>query len=84
MPNDTHPCPGTPRRAGAGTHPSGRRPGRPSHPIRLRAPRLVPLTDEHERAALAALAALLAPLMADHGHDHTDDRFSDDTGGDHE
>ncbi|HVF74570.1 MAG TPA: hypothetical protein VM938_05935 [Acidimicrobiales bacterium] len=44
----------------------------------------MPLTDEHERAALAALAALLAPLMADDGHDHTDDRHSDDTGGDHE
>jgi hypothetical protein len=44
----------------------------------------VPLTDEHERAALAALAALLAPLMADDGHDHTDDRPNDDTGGDHE
>lgn len=60
MPRTTHPDPGAPRRAGAGTRPGGRRPGRPSHPIRLLPARLVPLTPEHERAALSALAALLA------------------------
>lgn len=60
MPRTTHPDPGAPRRVGAGTRPGGGRPGRPSHPIRLLPARLVPLTPEHERAALAALAALLA------------------------
>jgi hypothetical protein len=65
MPHDTDPRPGTPRRAGAGTRPPGRRSGRISRPIRLRPARLVPLTDEHERTALAALAALLAPLLTD-------------------
>jgi len=63
MPNDTDSCPGTPRRAGAGTRPTS--PRRRSHPIRLRPARLVPLTDEHERTALAALAALLAALLTD-------------------
>lgn len=73
MPRTTHPDPGTPRRAGAGTRPPGRRPGHPTRPIRLEAARLVPLTSEHEHAALAALAVLLA-----HDHEH------DDEGGDHE
>jgi hypothetical protein len=63
MPHDIHPGPGTPRRAGAGTRPTS--PRRQGRPIRLRPALLVPLTDEHERTALAALAALLAPLLTD-------------------
>ena len=60
MPHDTGTGPGAPGRAEAGTRPPGRRPGRHSHPLRLAEPRLVPLTPEHERAALDALATLLA------------------------
>ena len=63
LPHDTDSGPGTPRRAGAGTRPTS--PRRRSRPIRLRPARLMPLTDEHERTALAALAALLAPLLTD-------------------
>ena len=73
MPNDTDPRPGTPRRAGAGTRPTSPRPRRRSRPIRLRPARLVPLTDEHERTALAALAALLAPLLTDDDEGGTDE-----------
>ena len=60
MPHDTDTGPGAPRRARAGTPPPRPPPGRHSHPVRLAEPRLVPLTPEHERAALDALAALLA------------------------
>lgn len=52
-----------PRRARATARPHGR----PSAPIRLLPARLVDLAPEHERAALVALAALLA-------HDQHDDR----------
>ena len=54
--------PDVPQRALAAAHPS---PGRPSAPIRLLPARLVALAPEHERAAVAALAALLA-----HDYDH--------------
>ena len=64
-----------PRRARAGTRPPGRPRGRPSQPVRLLPARLVPLTAEHERAALDALAALLA-------HDDQDHEEHDDEGGD--
>ena len=58
MPHPTDPDDGPPpRRARAGTRPPGRPRGRPSHPVRLLAARLVALTPEHERDALAALLA---------------------------
>ena len=61
----TIPDPDVPRRALAPAH---RNPGRPSAPIQLLPARLVVLAPEHERAALAALAALLAQ---DYDHDDT-------------
>ena len=63
----TTPDAGVPQRVRAAAHPS---PGRPSAPIRLLPARLVTLAPEHERAALAALAALLAH---DYDHDPGDD-----------
>ncbi len=66
MPTTT-PDPDAPRRARSTARPLGR----PSVPIRLLTARLVGLAPEHERDALAAVAALLA--HDDHDHDLGDD-----------
>lgn len=71
MSRTTNPDPGAPRRPQPVPRPHRRQPGRPRRSIRLEAPRLVPLAPEHEQAALAALAALLASTEHDYeGGDH--------------
>jgi hypothetical protein len=60
------------------THPPNRRPhdrprpnlgGRPCKRVQIFDPLLVPLDAENERAALIALAVLLAPATATNDHD---------------